>query len=286
MHFYIADFKSNFCDKPLNLLGAAADVQLGAQNLAYLPGGHSEAADIGKALGQIAVAAVFGIRQIVFVPQYSSTATLYILRSEQNTGSGSVDSDFSLALKVVNDCDYLLKSHAVVDDVIEELGLDIEYKDLSEMISTSNPENTRILEVTVEADSPELAKRIVDRLCEIGQDKIAEAMGFQQVNLFEYGTVSDEPSNRMGVFTYALIGLVGAIAAYLVFLIMFVADDSLRTEDDIMQSLGLTVLAEIPDANGGKKGKYGHYSGYGKYYYGSKAYLNEPYGGAQEGRRD
>ena len=234
----------------------------------------------------IAVAAVFGIRQIVFVPQYSSTATLYILRSEQNTGSGSVDSDFSLALKVVNDCDYLLKSHAVVDDVIEELGLDIEYKDLSEMISTSNPENTRILEVTVEADSPELAKRIVDRLCEIGQDKIAEAMGFQQVNLFEYGTVSDEPSNRMGIFTYALIGLVGAIAAYLVFLIMFVADDSLRTEDDIMQSLGLTVLAEIPDANGGKKGKYGHYSGYGKYYYGSKAYFNEPYGGAQEGRRD
>ena len=154
------------------------------------------------------------------------------------------------------------------------------------MISTSNPENTRILEVTVEADSPELAKRIVDRLCEIGQDKIAEAMGFQQVNLFEYGTISDEPSNRMGIFTYALIGLVGAIAAYLVFLIMFVADDSLRTEDDIMQSLGLTVLAEIPDANGGKKGKYGHYSGYGKYYYGSKAYFNEPYGGAQEGRRD
>lgn len=28
----------------------------------------------------IAVAAVFGIRQIVFVPHYSSTATLYILR--------------------------------------------------------------------------------------------------------------------------------------------------------------------------------------------------------------
>ena len=91
----------------------------------------------------IAIAAVFIIRSIIFVPKYESTATLYILRSEHQSTGSSTDSDFSLALKVVNDCDYLLKSHAVVDDVIDELQLDtvygISYKELSEMISTGNP---------------------------------------------------------------------------------------------------------------------------------------------------
>ena len=242
----------------------------------------------------IAIAAVFIIRSIIFVPKYESTATLYILRSEQQSTGSSTDSDFSLALKVVNDCDYLLKSHAVVDDVIDELQLDtvygISYKELSEMISTSNPENTRILEVIVEAESPELARLIVNSLCRIGQDKINDAMRIQQVNLFEEGTLSTEASNRMGVVTYFLIGLLAAVTVYIIFLIMFVIDDSLRTEDDIVRALGLTVLAEIPDANGYKKpNKYGQYGKYGKYgRYGKTAYGNKPYGvnGNQQGGRN
>lgn len=238
----------------------------------------------------IAIAAVSIIRSIIFVPKYESTATLYILRSEQQSAGSSTDSDFSLALKVVNDCDYLLKSHAVVDDVIEELQLDtvygISYKELSEMISTSNPENTRILEVTVEAESPELARLIVNSLCRIGQDKINDAMRIQQVNLFEEGTLSTEASNRMGVVAYFLIGLIAAVTVYIIFLIMFIADDSLRTEEDIVRTLALTVLAEIPDANGCKKtNKYGQYGKYGRY--GKTAYGNKPYGSnLQDGRNN
>ena len=247
----------------------------------------------------IAIAAVFIIRSIIFVPKYDSTATLYILRSEHQSTGSSTDSDFSLALKVVNDCDYLLKSHAVVDDVIDELQLDtvygISYKELSEMISTSNPENTRILEVTVEAESPELAQLIVNSLCRIGQDKINDAMRMQQVNLFEEGTLSAEASNRMGIATYFLIGVIAAAAVYIIFLIMFVIDDSLRTEDDIVRALGLTVLAEIPDAGEYKKpnkygryGKYGRDGKYGRYGKATSAYGNKPYGvnGSQQGGRN
>ena len=120
----------------------------------------------------VAVGGLFIINRVTFVPAYSSTATLYILRQNEATATGNSDSDFSLALKVVNDCDYLLKSHSVLDEVIQELNLETDYKTLSKSVSTSNPENTRILEVTVESDSPENAKRIVDAICEIGQEQI------------------------------------------------------------------------------------------------------------------
>ena len=124
----------------------------------------------------------FVINQLTFVPSYQSTATLYIHKQNESDSNTSAD-DFSLALKVVNDCDYLLKSHSVLDQVIEQLNLDISYEDLSKTVSTSNPEDTRILEVSVEAASPEEAKRIVDAVCEVGTDSITQAMGFQQVNL-------------------------------------------------------------------------------------------------------
>ena len=63
----------------------------------------------------VAVGGLFIINRVTFVPAYSSTATLYILRQNEATSTGNSDSDFSLALKVVNDCDYLLKSHSVLD---------------------------------------------------------------------------------------------------------------------------------------------------------------------------
>ena len=71
----------------------------------------------------VAVGGLFIINRVTFVPAYSSTATLYILRQNEATATGNSDSDFSLALKVVNDCDYLLKSHSVLDEVIQERNL-------------------------------------------------------------------------------------------------------------------------------------------------------------------
>ena len=138
--------------------------------------------------------------RMTFVPQYASTATLYILRQADGATASDASSDFSLALKVVNDCTYLLKSHTVLDEVISSLNLDMEYEDLYDCVSTSNPEDTRILEVTVKADSPELAKRIVDRICTIGSKRIEDAMGFQQVNLYELGTTDPDPCNSTSSF--------------------------------------------------------------------------------------
>lgn len=211
----------------------------------------------------ICVGAVFAYNTLTFVPEYESTATLYILR--ENTGeTGGTSSDFSLALAVVNDCTYLLKSHAVVDQVIAELKLNTRYSTLRDSISTSNPENTRILEVTVVAETPELAKQIVDKICEIGANKIQAAMGFNQVNLYEYGILEKSPCNQTGMFTYILIGMVVAVLAYGVFLIAFLADDRIRTEEDIEQYLQLSILGDIPNADDTKKHKYGYYTAYGK----------------------
>lgn len=201
--------------------------------------------------------------RLTFVPAYSSTATLYILRQDNAGSTRNSDSDFSLALKVVNDCDYLLKSHSVLDEVIRELNLDTDYKTLSKCVSISNPENTRILEVTVESNSPENAKQIVDAICKIGQEQITEAMGFQQVNLYEYGTLNNKPCNIMSITTYMLIGMITAILVYSVFLVIFLLDDRIRTEEDIERYLGLSVLGDIPNANDKRNNQYGYYKAYG-----------------------
>ncbi len=210
-------------------------------------------------------AGVFLIQKATYRPQYTSTATLYILRQDNSIAKTNDDADFSLALKVVSDCDYLLKSRSVLNQVIEELNIQIEYDDLSKMVSTNNPDNTRILEVMVVADTPQLAKQIVDKLCEIGQDKITEAMGFQQVNLYEYGNLDPEPSNRIRKITYVIVCFIAAVVTFLIIIAAYLLDDRIRSDAEIEKVLGLSLLGDIPTANLFGDSGYGHYSHYGKY---------------------
>lgn len=89
---------------------------------------------------------LFLLIRLTYVPQYESTATLYILRQDsEQSGSSSVSTDFSLALNVVSDCTYLLKSHSVVDAMIDELHLAIPYEDCQR----SYPPTTRITPVSL-----------------------------------------------------------------------------------------------------------------------------------------
>ena len=214
----------------------------------------------------IAIGGLYAYVQMTYTPRYKSTATLYILNLDNEDSVSSTYNSFNLALKVVNDCTYLLKSHTVLDQVIEELELDISYAELYSSVSTANPEETRILQVTVEADSPEQAKEIVDSICSIGPDKIRDAMEFDQVNLYEYGILNTKPCNTTGIMTYLLLGVIAAVIVYIVFLVGFLLDDRIRTEEDIQRYLGLSILGEIPNADdSGKKG-------YGYYRYGSKKY--------------
>ena len=216
----------------------------------------------------IAAAGYFAVDMAMYDPQYSSTATLYILRQGdgENTSSGEAANELTLALRLVYDCNYFLKSRTVLNTVIEDLGLDMSYSQLYARISTANPANTRVLEITVQGDTPEQAKAIVDRICQIGPVKIKEAMGFSQVNLYEYGTLPTAPSNRPGVMTCGIVGVAAAVITYAVFLLMFILDDRMRTEEDVERILGLSILAEIPYTGSGSKGRsYGTGKGAGKF---------------------
>ena len=214
----------------------------------------------------ICVAGVYVYTHFFKVPKYKSTATIYILKQKREGNYAYTQSDFSLALNVVNDCVYMLKSSEVLDEAIDELGLQMSVSSLTKCITTRNPEGTRILEVSVETTSPEQAKRIVDAICRIGAEKISATMSMDQVNIYSLGKVPTTPSNTTGIIHYVLIGIGAALLVYFVYFVAFLIDDKLKTEEDIERYLNLTVLSVIPNAEdvaGKKYKKYRKYKSYG-----------------------
>lgn len=208
----------------------------------------------------ICIGIVFVQQHFFFNPEYKATATLYILKQENEAGYNYTDSDFSLALDVVNDCTYILKSNVVLDQVISSLDLDMSYDDLYDCIETENPSDTRILEVSVITHEASLSKKIADKVCMIGIDEITDAMGFKQVNLYANGIEPSKPGNILGITGYLLLGILAAIATYSLILIIYIFDDCIRTKDDIETYLGVSVLGDIPNFAAGNKHYGGHYS--------------------------
>ena len=216
--------------------------------------------------GVIAIGALFAYSQLMVTPLYRSTATLYILKTDNNANYAAQNSDFTLALNVVTDCNFIIKSNKVLNAVINELDLSMSAGTLSRRVSTSNPTNTRILQVSVDTEDPNLSKQIVDKICEIGAVEIHDAMNMDQVTLFAYCNIPSSQSNRTRLRTYALAGIGAAAVVYAIYLVMFLLDDKIKTEEDVTKYLSVSVLGEIPNANQSKKkGRYGRYGRYGKY---------------------
>lgn len=193
---------------------------------------------------------LFAFSYFTYKPMYKSTGSIYILRQDGDLDKATdYNSNFSLALSVVSDCTKLLTSRTVLNEVIENNGLEYSYNELSSMVLIQNPTNTRYLEISVVSDDPEKSKVIVDSICEIGKDQIVSVMGFDQVNIVDEGTLPLAPTNSVFSYTIVLGALVAFLLTYIVFALVFIFDDRISDPDILEKQLELSVLAMIPNMN-------------------------------------
>ncbi len=192
-------------------------------------------------------------------PTYSSTSLIYI-----DGGSGSISgaisslSDLQIGEALTADYSVIIKSRPVLEEVIDNLGLDISYKALSNLITITTPEDTRMLRITVTAGDPQTAMRIVNELDEVCVWRIQELISSVTPQIVEEGIEEPQkvgPSNTRN----ALMG--GFLAAALVIgvcVIRVLLNDTLKTDEDVERYIGLPVLCEIPDDTAGKQQKRKH----------------------------
>lgn len=190
-------------------------------------------------------AGIAGAYTKIFVtPVYSATSTMLVLTKETTLSSLA---DLQIGSQLTQDYSMLLTTRTVLQDVIDNLGLDMTYRQLESCIKINYPEDTRIMEITVSNPDPEMAKKIVDELSEVGAEFIGDQMEVVPPKVVEAGEVPenpDSPSLKKNVMLGALAGLV--VSAGIVVL-MTIMDDTLKSEDDIERYLGMSTLASVPD---------------------------------------
>ncbi len=200
--------------------------------------------------GILLASAVGLISSFLITPKYTSTTKLYIL-----TKSTSITSlaDIQLGTQLTQDYMVLVKSRPVVTKVIENLELEMSYKEMLGIITVSNTSNTRILEIEAEYPDALMAKEIVDEFAKVSVSQIAKIMDTQEPTIVEEGFASMIPSSpniRKNIIIGALIGVIAAAG---VIIVLHLMDDTIKSAEDLEKYLGISTLGLIPIEAGGEK---------------------------------
>lgn len=194
--------------------------------------------------GFILGAIVFLVSKFWMIPMYESSTQIYVMDKEED--SSITYSDLQLGSQLTNDFMTLIKSRPVTQSVIDNLNLTMTPSALAERISVENPNNTRILTITVRNSNPATAKLIADEVRDAAEEQIKRVMGIKQINVVQEANIPTGPSSP-NILMNTLIGIIlGAFIAIFIIFVRYFLDDNIKTSEDIEKYLGLTVLTVIP----------------------------------------
>lgn len=203
-------------------------------------------------LAMVVCAGVAGIfTKTMITPQFKSSSMLYILT--QSTSITSL-ADIQMGSQLTKDYSILVQSRPVLEEVIKNLKLDMKYEQMVKKIEIANPADTRIITITVTDPDPKMAKTITDEIAEVASDRIADIMKQEdKPSIVEKGHIAETKSSPSTVKNCAIAGLLGAVVAAFIIILIFMMDDTIKTADDIEKYLGITTLGTIPTGDKSKK---------------------------------
>ena len=176
-------------------------------------------------------------------PTYTSTSTMLVLTKETTLTSLA---DLQIGSQLTKDYTILITSRPVLEKVIENLDLKMTYKQLKGKVSISNPEDTRILTISVTTNNAKQAKKIVDELSKVSAEFVGDKMEVTPPKIIEEGEVS---VFKIGpkISKNAMIGfLLGALLVCAIIVVLELLNDSIQSEDDVEKYLGIPTLASVP----------------------------------------
>lgn len=131
--------------------------------------------------------------------------------------------------------------------VIKDLDLNLDYKQLSKLVNVSNPQDSHIIQISVTCGDIELCRDIANSLMNIGIDRIYQVIGSSEPTVIDYSEAEAVEEVSSGLAKDVALGaLLGIVLACGLICVKFMTDTTLKTEEDVRKDLHMPVLAVVP----------------------------------------
>ena len=194
-------------------------------------------------------AAAFAYTYFMVTPLYQATSKMYVASATYNS---IVDIyDMQLGSQLALDYEQLILSRPLMEDVAEALELDVKPEAIASLVNVYNPEDTRIITITVTCPDPQLAADLANEIAYQAGIYLPRIMESPAPNIYEDALVPTKKSSP----SYSRNTLLGAMLVAVVYcgilVVRYLMDDSFTTPEDISRYFGVQPLAVIPEGDFG-----------------------------------
>lgn len=195
----------------------------------------------------------FTASKFLMNPKYDSSA-LMIVNTRQDVNANVTSDQINSATKLVSTYSIIIKSDTVLQQVIDNLGLNLTYAKLNKRVTVAAVDDTQVMKITVQSDSPEWARQVCEQIITVAPDVIKEAVEAGSVKVISNPSLATEPVSPNIKKNTMLAAAVGFVLVIGIIVLQVLLDNKINTEEDVTKYLDMTVLGVIPQYDqGGKK---------------------------------
>lgn len=191
---------------------------------------------------------ISGVVSYFFItPIYQASTQILVNQAKSEQQSLYSPSEVQTNLQLINTYNVIIKSPAILDKVIVQLGLDMTASQLNGKITVGSEKDSQVVNISVQDPDANMAAKIANKTAEVFQTEIVKIMSVDNVSILAKATVVDnqspiKPQPVMNVAIAIVVGLMAAVG--LAFLLEYF-DNTIKNEQDIEKILELPILGVI-----------------------------------------
>jgi capsular polysaccharide biosynthesis protein len=201
-------------------------------------------------IAAIATATSGLVSYLFLTPIYQSSTQILVNQSNNDQQAFNVG-EVQTNLQLINTYNVIIKSPAILDKVIEQEKLEMTSGALNELITVSSEQNSQVVNIVVQNEDPQKAADIANSIATTFQTEITKIMKIDNVSILTKAELGEDPSpiKPKPALNMAIALVVGLMAGVGVAFLLEYLDNTIKSEQDIENQLGLPVLGAITTIN-------------------------------------
>ena len=204
----------------------------------------------------VAVSIAIVLSFYILTPIYQ-VKTQILVNQKGNSEEVYSWSQIETDLQLINTYNEIIKSPFILSKVIEELQIDATPEQLTDQITLLSESNSKVVNIQVENENPELAVNIANTTAEVFKEEIPALMNVDNIDILSTATFSEtaspiSPNKELNIAIGAVIGIMLGIG--LAFLLE-ILDTTIKNEKDVEEILEIPIMGVVGSILIEKKGK-------------------------------
>lgn len=201
---------------------------------------------IGLAAGAAIISTL--VTFFVLTPSYEASSQFIVNQSQSQSQDNIYEgNELQTNIDLINTYNVIIKSPRILDQVVEELGLDMTSATLSDKIQVSNAEQSQVVNVVATDEDPQQAAAIANTTVQVFKEDIPQLMNVDNVNVLSEAAVGSTPTqvSPKPLLNIAIALVVGLMVGVGIAFLLEYLDNTLKSEEDIESHLDLPVMGVV-----------------------------------------